>query len=327
LEKLRKFFTKRGIVSTTAILAGAISANSVQAAPVGLAVKISLAVKGTAVTASITAIVKGTLKLMTYAKFKLAAGVAVAVLLATGTITMLVAQTSSSPVDDSLWENLSTQTFERAPAIVMIRPSHFTNNSGSITVNNMKGNLKTIGRMVSFGEIIQNAYESPPSARFPLTRIVLPPDLPQGNFDYLVTVTNQPRPAFQAEIKKQFGMTARREVRETDVLLLKLKFENAPGLKISAPNANLKYQMGPRAYVVANSPVSRLGNFLETYVSKQPVLDYTGLTNNYDIALNLVPKRGETKKDAVKKVLLDQLGLELVPTNMPIEMLVVEKVK
>ena len=36
LEKLRKFFTKRGVDSTTAIIAGAISANSVQAAPVAL---------------------------------------------------------------------------------------------------------------------------------------------------------------------------------------------------------------------------------------------------------------------------------------------------
>jgi len=37
LEKLRKFFAKRGVNSTTAIIAGAISANSVQAAPVALA--------------------------------------------------------------------------------------------------------------------------------------------------------------------------------------------------------------------------------------------------------------------------------------------------
>ena len=37
LEKLRKFFAKRGVSSTTAIIAGAISANSVQAAPVALA--------------------------------------------------------------------------------------------------------------------------------------------------------------------------------------------------------------------------------------------------------------------------------------------------
>src|ERR1043166_3354772 len=33
LEKLRKFFAKRGVTSTTAIIAGAVLANSVQAAP------------------------------------------------------------------------------------------------------------------------------------------------------------------------------------------------------------------------------------------------------------------------------------------------------
>src|ERR1017187_9414284 len=37
LEKLHRFFSKRGISSTTAIIAGAVSANSVQAAPVALA--------------------------------------------------------------------------------------------------------------------------------------------------------------------------------------------------------------------------------------------------------------------------------------------------
>jgi RNA polymerase sigma factor (sigma-70 family) len=37
LAKLRKFFTKRGVVLTTTIIAGAVSANSVQAAPVSLA--------------------------------------------------------------------------------------------------------------------------------------------------------------------------------------------------------------------------------------------------------------------------------------------------
>src|SRR5258706_16044487 len=37
VEKLRKFFTKRGVSSTAAIIAGTISANSVQAAPVALA--------------------------------------------------------------------------------------------------------------------------------------------------------------------------------------------------------------------------------------------------------------------------------------------------
>ena len=36
LEKLHRYFTKRGVSSTTAIIAGAISANSVQAAPDGI---------------------------------------------------------------------------------------------------------------------------------------------------------------------------------------------------------------------------------------------------------------------------------------------------
>jgi RNA polymerase sigma factor (sigma-70 family) len=96
LEKLRKFFTKRGVNSTTEIIAGAISANSVQAAPVGLAATISVtAAKGAAVTASITTLVKGTLKIMTYAKLKLAVGIAAGILLAGGAVTVAISQTSS----------------------------------------------------------------------------------------------------------------------------------------------------------------------------------------------------------------------------------------
>ncbi len=51
LEKLRKIFTKHGVVSTSTILAGAISANSVQAAPVGLAATISSSAMSTAIGA------------------------------------------------------------------------------------------------------------------------------------------------------------------------------------------------------------------------------------------------------------------------------------
>ena len=41
VEKLRKFFTKRGVVLSAAVMTGAISANSVQAAPVALAKSIT----------------------------------------------------------------------------------------------------------------------------------------------------------------------------------------------------------------------------------------------------------------------------------------------
>jgi len=100
LEKLRKFFAKRRIISTTAIIAGVISANSVQAAPAGLATTITAtAVKGSAVAGSTLALVKGTLKLMTYTKLKLAVGVAIIVLLGAGMATVAISQTSG---DDKL---------------------------------------------------------------------------------------------------------------------------------------------------------------------------------------------------------------------------------
>lgn len=64
LEKLQKIFTKRGVTLTTTLIAGAVSANSVQAAPVGLAVTVTAtAAKGAAVGGSILALVKGALKI------------------------------------------------------------------------------------------------------------------------------------------------------------------------------------------------------------------------------------------------------------------------
>ena len=72
LEKLRKFFTKRGVVSTTAIIAGAISANSIQAAPMVLAKSVtSVAIaKGAAASGSTLILIKGALKLMAWTKAK-----------------------------------------------------------------------------------------------------------------------------------------------------------------------------------------------------------------------------------------------------------------
>src|ERR1043166_407788 len=63
VDKLRKFFSKRGVTLTPAALGAAIAANSVQAAPAGLALTISAAaVKGAAVATSVTALASGTIK-------------------------------------------------------------------------------------------------------------------------------------------------------------------------------------------------------------------------------------------------------------------------
>src|ERR1700722_9389532 len=96
LEKLRKFFTKRGVALTTTIIAGAVSANSIQAAPAGLVISTVAAVKGSAATVSTMTLVKGTLKVMTYAKLKLALGIAAATLLTAGTLTVALSSEGGS---------------------------------------------------------------------------------------------------------------------------------------------------------------------------------------------------------------------------------------
>ena len=91
VEKLRKFFSKRGVTLTATAIAGAVAANSVQAAPAGLAVTLSAtAAQGAAVAATITSLVKGTLKIMAYAKLKLALGITAGILLAGGAATLVL---------------------------------------------------------------------------------------------------------------------------------------------------------------------------------------------------------------------------------------------
>jgi hypothetical protein len=97
LEKLHRYFSKHGVSSTTDALAGAISANSAPAAPVGLATTITATViKGPAVAASTLALVKGTLKVMTWIKLKIALGVAAAALLAGGAMTVALSSDTST---------------------------------------------------------------------------------------------------------------------------------------------------------------------------------------------------------------------------------------
>jgi len=108
LEKLRKFFSKRGVDSTTEIIAGAISANSVQAAPAVLAKTVTaVAIKGAAASASTLTLIKGALKIMAWTKAKTAVVVGVAAILAAGTITIVVNTVRGSQTDE-----LSTLTLK-----------------------------------------------------------------------------------------------------------------------------------------------------------------------------------------------------------------------
>ena len=87
LEKLHRYFIKRGVVSTTVLLAGVISANSVHAAPSVLihSITVVAVANGAASSGSTLSLAKGALKLMAWTKAKTAIVAGVAVILAAGT--------------------------------------------------------------------------------------------------------------------------------------------------------------------------------------------------------------------------------------------------
>jgi RNA polymerase sigma factor (sigma-70 family) len=97
MEKLRQYFYKGGIVSTTEIIAGAISANAIQTAPVGLAkaATVLALANGTAASSSTLTLIKGTLKIMAWTKAKTAIVACVAVLVVTGTTPVIIKEIQS----------------------------------------------------------------------------------------------------------------------------------------------------------------------------------------------------------------------------------------
>ena len=318
LEKLRAFFTKRGVSSTTAIIAGVISAHSVQAVPVTLAKSVTAMAlaKGAAASTSTLTLIKGALKIMTWTKAKTAIVSGVVVLIAAGTTTITVKEIHNHRMYS--WEvpNPNIRLLEQAPPQVTILPAKFLKSGGGGWAAN---NGRVLGISAGIMDMLEAAYTTQ-------SRMIIATEIPQERYDFIANLPNGAAQALQAEIKKRLGLVGRRETIETNVLVLTVKHSNAPGLK---PNRTGGHNNNPQfgEYSCINQPISALTYFLELYLGT-PVVDRTGLAGGFDMDV----KWDDTDKasrnvDGLKQALLDQLGLELVPAHEPIEMLVVEKAK
>ena len=322
LEKLRKFFVKRGVALSAVAIGGAMVANSVQAAPVGLTISVVGAAKGSAATASTLTLIKGALKIMAWTKAKTAIVSGVVVLLAAGTTTITVKEIAAHKAEAS-WRHPNPQP-DRAPLQVEILPTKFPNSVEDLNVGSRGDNWVGVGQSVL--EIARIAYGWRPG------RILFTSDQPRERYDFISTLPQATGPALQAELKRKLGFVGHRETRDMDVLVLKIRRSNASGLQPPTDGRNDGSSRGH--YFCDNSPLSNdsgwypgITRFLEEYF-KTPVIDQTGLTQNFHIDLKWNERWGQDPDhEALKEALLDQLGLELVPANMPIEMLMVEKAK
>jgi len=92
MEKLRRFFMKRGVTVPVTAMTTAISVNSVQTAPIALAKTATIVAlaKGATVSVSTSILIKGTLKIMAWTKAKAVAIAAVVVILTASTTTLVI---------------------------------------------------------------------------------------------------------------------------------------------------------------------------------------------------------------------------------------------
>jgi uncharacterized protein (TIGR03435 family) len=329
LEKLRKFFTKRGVISTTAILAGAISANSVQAAPTGLAKTISVVAlaKGAAAGTGTLSLVKGALKMMAWTKMKMAVAVGVGVLLVIGTTFVTVGQNSKSGADDS-WRSIRhfysraafVANLDHTPPQVTILPTIHPQ-WGSMWGRDKAG--RGMGINSSLTNLLADAYG------MRITHMIFPGPLDGGKYDFIANLPQGSEAAFQQKIKEQFGVVAHKAVIETDVWVLKAGDPEKLSAIVSrkkSPHQELKYVDGKTIAVLEDQSVDGLADALEGWLLQVPVVNQTGLSGHYDLNLNW---DHHDRPDSTVALInqLHRAGFELVSNREKFEMLIVEKVK
>jgi uncharacterized protein (TIGR03435 family) len=316
------------VSSTAAIIAGAISANSVQAAPVALAKSVTAVAlaKGATAGGSTLTLIQGALKIMAWTKAKTAIVTGVVVLLVAGTTTVTVNEIDARKAE-KLWrinKDIPSDQIDRLPPMVKVLPTKF--HSVWVTWNSGANGDKFAGSNVRAGDIAAYAYG------FPLGRIRFVEREPTNRLDFVATLPQGSREALQRALKAKLGLVGRRETENKDVLLLEVKRANAPGLKPPVLEKNDTY-WGIGVFHSSDEVIDTgaprfdgLANYLERYF-KMPVIDQTGITQHFSTELRWKEVRGHPNHEGMEQALLDQLGLELVPDHQPVEMLVVEKVK
>lgn len=328
--KLRKFFLKRGVTLSAAAIAGAVTANSVQAAPAGLAKTISTVamVKGATASASTLTLVKGALKIMAWSNTKTVAVTGMAVLLAAAATTVTVKEVYAQEPRPWQVEGANFSTFYKQPAEVEILPTKFGELTNAMAcADSTRGGL---GLNVSVAGMIAMAYKTEP------LRMVIATELPVGKYDFIAKLvgpnmrqqnTNWAE-AFQRAITKKFGVIGRMEMIDTNVMVLQPTAGGVHGFKVSH---TMPHGMAVRAksgdYAFYEQPMSTLIGHVQQHM-QLPIVDKSDLLEEYDFSL----KWDETdpknpNPESMRWALHDQLGLDLVATNMPIEMLVVEKMR
>lgn len=330
LEKLRKFFLKRGVDSSSAGIAQMISTHSVQPVPVALAKSVTATAlaNGAAASTSTLTIIKGAMKIMVWSKAKTAIAICVGILLAAGVTNITVKEVQRHQNEKWQLGKISYQTLLKAPHKTLILPTK----SAQRSRQNGKGGTVVVadGRVLGINQpiktILRIAYSSYETANYP-DRIILNANAPADKFyDFLSNLPQGSKAALQREIESKFGLVGTLEAIETNVLLLKEVSATAAGLKTSKSRRN-GTDIGNGYFSATGVDMANFAFQLENHLGI-PVINQTELTNAFDFQISWSNNNeGHPSLNELNRVLTDQLGLELIPGTAPIKMLVVETAK
>jgi RNA polymerase sigma factor (sigma-70 family) len=213
LEKLRRFFNRRGVASTTETLAAAITTNSIQAVPATLAKTATAAAlaKGATFSGSTLTLVKAALKLMAWTKAKTVAAAAVAAVVGISVTSVAVRQwvppprAAANDPGDWIWEP-DSQTLERVPPLLVLRPTRLA----AATPFEIFGKDRYLARGKTVRELLVAVY----SQRNSQAELTFLASLPDATFDCIVTLQGKWWDALEAEINKRFNVVTHFEARD-----------------------------------------------------------------------------------------------------------------
>ena len=319
LDQLTHFFRRRGFAAPALAAGAPLFTLSSHAAPAGLAASATSAGLMAHSTTSTLTLIKGALKIMAWTKMKTAIAIGVGVLLAAGTTTITVKEIAahSDPSGERFWRTpyFKPDVLDKVAPQVTILPTKYPNEGNAMGAS---GN-RWLGIDRPIVMIIAYAYD------WPYGRVLFDSGDPHKAYDMIANLPQGSASALQRELKNKLGLVGHPETRSVDVLLLKVSRPNARGLKSPSGGGYSDlwghFSCYNQTISTAHPSDFSLAMELELLFGKV-VIDQTGLTQKFNIDL-----KWNGDLNALKQALLDQLGLELVPTNMPVEMLVVETAK
>jgi uncharacterized protein (TIGR03435 family) len=151
-----------------------------------------------------------------------------------------------------------------------------------------------------------------------MSRLIFAVPIPDTRYDYISNLPERQAEALQQQIKKQFGLTARSEMIEKDVLILRVK---SPGTGPKRSAGQISGLQTRDSYSAHCQSLWGLNDYLELYLGAF-VIDRTGLTGNFDIEF-----KWDSTPEGLKRALEEHAGLELVPSHEALEFLTIEKAK